>query len=241
MNKFLGLNFNKSEIIKLDSNSFSFIIGKYLEPHKRYLRVIYVGANRGRFYDDLTAIYSESKICALLIEPIPECVKILEAKYNYTNLVTICNKALSDRIESKDFFIYQYDETSSLLKIKNDLKELKDIKTDPIKSIKLVTDTLDNIVQRSPFLNERNDILKIDVQGFEDKVLKGASKTLINTKYVWVEVSFKALYNGTCLFSDIHNILTESGFILLEIADGHRSSENELLQANCLFMNNTIV
>jgi FkbM family methyltransferase len=224
-----------------DYNSFSSRITKHLNTKVEFLNLIDVGANKGRFYDELITIYPKSKIQALLIEPIPDCVRFLEHKFSENKLITICGKAVSDSKQTKEFYIYSFDETSSLLKIKSNLKELDNINTQPDKILKLNTDNLDNIVEGNGLKDEIIDILKIDVQGYEDKVLQGAKKTLKHTKYVWIEVSFKALYDETCLFSDIHKVFTESKFNLLEIADGHRSLENELLQANCLFKNNSLI
>ena len=241
MKNFYKTIFKRNERNKLDYNSFRFKISKYLDPNAEDLNLIDVGANRGRFYDDLTSIYPKSKIRGLLIEPIPECVNVLEQKFSDNSLVSICNNAVSDTIETKEFYIYNFDETSSLLKIKDNLKELEDINTGPREILKLTTDSLDNIIKKYGLVNEKFDILKIDVQGYEHKVLRGAQNTLKKIRYIWIEVSFKALYDGTCLFNDIHNILTGSNFILLEISDGHRSPANELLQANCLYKNINIV
>lgn len=223
--------------IKSDYNSFRGRITKYQDVKIENIKIVDVGANRGGFYDELISIFPNTKITALLIEPLPECINILENKFKGNKLVNICNKAVSDHSEPKDFFIYQFDETSSLLKIKNNIKELRDINTSPSNVLNLITKTLDNIIESFYSINENIDILKIDVQGYEDKVLLGATETLRKTKFIWIEVSFKALYDGTCLFNDIHTILSKSNFILLEISDGHRSPEKELLQANCLYKN----
>jgi FkbM family methyltransferase len=231
----LALKSNRGE--EKDNNSFRSRICKYVEPKIEKISIIDVGANRGNFYDELKSIYPKAKIRALLIEPIPECINVLKQKWEGNELVSLCNIAISNTIESKEFFIYKFDETSSLLKIKNNIKELNDINTATVDSLKLTTNTLDNIVEKYALSAEKIDILKIDVQGYEDKVLLGAPKTLKKTRYLWIEVSFKALYDGTCLFNDIHNILIGLNFILLEISDGHRSPENELLQANCLYKN----
>lgn len=241
MNLLFRSRFENSNSIKSDYNSFGGRIKKYQDLKIENINIIDVGANRGGFYDELISIFPNTKIKALLIEPLPGCIDILENKFKGNKLVNICNKAVSDHTESKEFFIYQFDETSSLLKIKNNIKELSDLNTSPSNVLSLITITLDEIVKSFYSNNENIDILKIDVQGSEDKVLLGASEVLRNTKFIWIEVSFKALYDGTCLFNDIHTILSESNFILVEISDGHRSPENELLQANCLYKNSSII
>lgn len=241
MNWLFRSRLENSNSIKSDYNSFGGRIKKYQDLKIENITIIDVGANRGGFYDELISIFPNTKIKALLIEPLPGCIDILEKKFNGNKLVSICNKAVSDHTEPKEFFIYQFDETSSLLKIKNNIKELSDLNTSPSNVLSLITSTLDDIVKSFYSKKENIDILKIDVQGYEDKVLLGACEVLRNTKFIWIEVSFKALYDGTCLFNDIHTILSGSNFILVEISDGHRSPENELLQANCLYKNSSVI
>jgi FkbM family methyltransferase len=215
-------------------------ISKYIDPKVDNLFVIDVGANRGRYYDELSSIFPVATIKALLIEPIPVCALELRSKYKNTNLVLISQTVISDIEEMKEFHINSYDETSSLLNIRKEIKELRNINTQTKETTVVATKTLDNLVEEFPFLDRIIDILKIDVQGSEDRVLRGAGKTLKRTKFIWIEVSFKVLYEDSCLFSDIHSFLSNSDFVLLEIADGHRSPENELLQANCLYKNMNI-
>jgi len=80
-------------------------------------------------------------------------------------------------------------------------------------------------------------LLKIDVQGVEHLVLEGGKQALLNTSFVWMELSFKPLYIGSSVFHDIYSMMEKSGFILLELSPGHRSPINELLQADALFAN----
>lgn len=222
-------------------NSFSELIKKYLNIELKNITFIDVGANRGTFYNELTSVFDKAKIEALLIEPIPECVKVLESKFAKYGNVQISQVAVSDRVETRNFFINQFDETSSLLKIKNGIKELKQVNTKQDYILKLTTNTLDKLVLEQNFNYKKIDLVKIDVQGYEDKVLLGAKETLSKTEFIWIEVSFKSLYDGTCLFGDIYTLLNELNFILLEISDGHRSPDNELLQANCLFRNINLI
>jgi hypothetical protein len=81
--------------------------------------------------------------------------------------------------------------------------------------------------------------LKIDVQGYDDRVLKGASHLLKRIDYVLVEVSFRPLYEGQAKFHDIYDILRTEGFSyagnmeqLLSPQDG------SVLQADALFVRN---
>ena len=55
-------------------------------------------------------------------------------------------------------------------------------------------------------------LIKIDVQGYEDKVLAGADRVLSRSKAAIIEVSFRELYEGQPLFDSIHATLKQKGF-----------------------------
>ena len=54
--------------------------------------------------------------------------------------------------------------------------------------------------------------VKMDVQGFEDKVILGGRETLSKAKVIIAETSFATLYENQPLFGDIHNLLRSLGF-----------------------------
>ena len=134
-----------------------------------------------------------------------------------------------------EFNINNYDETSSILNIRQDIDELSNIDSSLNKKILILSKTLDDIF--SEYNIEEISLLKIDVQGCEDLVLKGAGVALKKTKFIWVETSFKPLYENSALFHDIYSLLTSMNFNLLEISPGYRSKTKELLQADLLFVN----
>ncbi|MGL5889966.1 MAG: FkbM family methyltransferase, partial [Bacteroidia bacterium] len=83
--------------------------------------------------------------------------------------------------------------------------------------------------------NRNVDFLKIDVQGAELLVLRGAVNTLKQTSYVWVEVSFKPLYEHSTTFDEIYQFMNANNFQLISMLEGYRNKNGELLQADCLF------
>jgi FkbM family methyltransferase len=60
----------------------------------------------------------------------------------------------------------------------------------------------------------RFDLLKLDIQGAELDVLRGADALLENTLAIATEVGFVALYKGQPLFADVDAFLRERGFVL---------------------------
>lgn len=99
-----------------------------------------------------------------------------------------------------------------------------------------------SVVRLDNFLMERvhsftNIFLKIDVQGFELEVLKGAEGILKNVKAIQLEMSFVSLYKGGPLYSDILTWVRDNDFEVYSIIPGFRNLESgQLLQADGIFI-----
>jgi FkbM family methyltransferase len=82
------------------------------------------------------------------------------------------------------------------------------------RSVEVPIHRLDTIV---PTLGIRGpiDYMKIDVQGYEDRVIRGACQTLARTRCVMVEANFNAVYEGACLIDTLCHLLNSHGFRLV--------------------------
>jgi FkbM family methyltransferase len=82
-------------------------------------------------------------------------------------------------------------------------------------------DTLDSYCERARV--ETIDLLKIDTQGFELEVLRGAARMLADGRIALVlaEVHFAAVYEGAPSFCDVQELLARDGFALVSIYDVH--------------------
>jgi hypothetical protein len=103
------------------------------------------------------------------------------------------------------------------------------------KRIQIQVRKLDDVIATLPWHDEAIDLMKIDVQGAELAVFRGAQDTLRKARMIWTEVSFRPIYEGSASFSDIHSYLNQSDFILLWISPGFRGEANELLEGDALF------
>jgi FkbM family methyltransferase len=63
------------------------------------------------------------------------------------------------------------------------------------------------------------DVLKVDVQGAELDVLRGAQASLASVRMLELEVEFQPLYEGQPLFGDVDEFLRERGFVLWRLRD----------------------
>ena len=81
-------------------------------------------------------------------------------------------------------------------------------------------------------------LVKIDVQGFEDKVIVGGRNTIGAAACVVTEVSFQRLYEAQPLFDAIYRMLRDMGFEYRgnweQLPDPR---DGKLLQADAIFVN----
>lgn len=78
-------------------------------------------------------------------------------------------------------------------------------------------------------------LLKLDVQGFELQVLKGAVQTLEKVDSVFFEALFLPLYKNQCNFDSIHEFLSERNFEFKGSYDHHYTRDGDLVHANLLY------
>lgn len=78
--------------------------------------------------------------------------------------------------------------------------------------------------------------LKIDTQGYEDRVLDGASELLTKTRGLQLELSFVPLYEGQKLFDELAERLRKLGFTIWAIRPGFCDPHSgRMLQVDATF------
>ncbi len=80
------------------------------------------------------------------------------------------------------------------------------------------------------------DLMKLDVQGFELNVLKGAGEALKKVKYIILEVSNHDGYSGAPLYHEIDAWMREHGFELADLFPGIKES-GFLKEWDCIYLN----
>jgi hypothetical protein len=79
-------------------------------------------------------------------------------------------------------------------------------------------------------------LLKIDVQGYEDRVLNGAVRTISRCSLVLLEVSFVTLYDGQPLFDNIYTMMKNYGFNYCGNLEQYASSvDGRIMFADAIF------
>jgi FkbM family methyltransferase len=85
--------------------------------------------------------------------------------------------------------------------------------------------------------NARSALLKVDTQGYEDRVLAGAERIMHRFAAVQLEISLAQLYAGQARSSDVIGQLGKAGYDLSYIIPGFRHPQTgRLLQFDGLFV-----
>jgi FkbM family methyltransferase len=79
-------------------------------------------------------------------------------------------------------------------------------------------------------------LLKLDVQGFELEVLRGADSTLRSLDAALIEVSFQQLYQGQPLAHDVVRHMDDKGFRIFDICTYNQDRSSALMQSDFLFV-----
>ena len=98
----------------------------------------------------------------------------------------------------------------------------------------LFTNTLDNVIKKI-FNKKKYDLIKIDTQGSELDILKGAKRTLKKTKMIIIEVNIFKYNQNKIEYYDIFKFLDKKGFKFQNILNESYKSE-QLISIDCLFL-----
>lgn len=106
--------------------------------------------------------------------------------------------------------VMDFSDASSLLPITQ--AGIREFQIAPAKQIEVEVYRLDDLISEHRL--PAPDLLKLDVQGFELEVLRGAEHTLTTARAIICEVSFESFYAGQALASDVLEFLNRRGFRL---------------------------
>jgi FkbM family methyltransferase len=96
------------------------------------------------------------------------------------------------------------------------------------------TRTLDSVL--SEHLFARVDMLKLDVQGAELEVLKGAERALSQTEVLLMETSLMPVNAGSPTFAEVIEFVAARGFRLFDFCSQVRRTDGVLWQTDLLFV-----
>jgi FkbM family methyltransferase len=227
-------------------NDFDAIIKFLWKQSINEKKIIFdVGANLGQSIERFKKISNYSEVHSF--EPTPDLFNKLSKNYSKTSGVKLNKLALGDKVGESSFNSYKYHKINSIIDIDDKSKFAKSRKIvsesndqNFTEIINVKVGTVDDYCKRNN-VNEIN-LLKIDTQGFEDKVLLGSIESLKNNKIdiIELELVIGFAYKKNLTFYDIEKILSGNGYKLIAIEDSGNLISFSNLQTNLIYVKNQI-
>ena len=224
------LNFKLIRVVDQFSNSYRLVLS-FKEKEIDY--ILDVGANEGQFVKELRFYGYQGNIISF--EPILDAHKRLlqnslkDDKWEIYKPIALGNKNRESVIN-----ISKNSVSSSIFEMKKEHLE------NAPNSMYVSKQSINEIRLEEIFfdldLKEKNLFLKIDTQGYEYEVLKGAEEILKYFKGIMVEVSLTNLYEGQKSWQEILGFIQSKGFNLWSIDRGFSNKKNgKTLQVDMCF------
>lgn len=194
-----------------------------------FATVLDVGGHHGQF--TLFALERFPRAQIITFEPQAEGVEKIRGAVAGDPRVRIENYALSDSVGKAELHISKRSDSSSLLPI-GEGQTTAYPGTEEATTEEIALEKLDNLLT-DPL--EGPVLLKIDVQGAELSVLRGAEKTLESVDSIFVECSFVELYEGQALANEVIEFLAARGFDLAGVFGPAYDADGVCLQVDALF------
>jgi FkbM family methyltransferase len=216
-------------------------IGEFLKLNMPWFKdagvrtVIDVGAHTGEFSSAVRAVVPDVQLYAF--EPLPDCCGELRRKLGRNGSLHVFQVALGEEAGQVQFWRSSFSKSSSVLPMSS-LHQTAFPWSAESRPITVQQLRLDDCAAEMELVSKT--LLKIDVQGYEDRVLRGATQVLKRVHYVLVEVSLGPLYEEQAQFHTIYDFLVRSGFSYTGNLEQLTSPlDGTILQVDALFARNS--
>ncbi len=197
----------------------------------KILTVIDVGANVGQFGLDVRRHGFEGQIVSY--EPVEETFNLLTQMIKQSQPWRAFQLGLGAAESERAINISgNAGLSSSLLEMGSlHIENFPDSAT--VSKQNIVISTIDNQLETLGIPPEEI-MLKLDVQGYEAEVLKGAAQSLSKIPLCYLEVSITPLYEGEISFLPILIELSKFGHEVIDVFRGIKANNGQLLQLDIL-------
>lgn len=187
-------------------------LGTFLGLRGNSIRtVLDVGAHRGQFARYVVNALPQARVFSF--EPLPEAfVQLKQWADGFAPRIRPFNVALGEReAEAEMYECVEATDSSSLLPASQTLCETSP-RLGHRRTVKVKVEGLDDFLLKEGLTLEPDILVKIDAEGYEERVLKGAMGTLAKAKACMLEVLFDSHYVGQPSFEILSDFLRGFGF-----------------------------
>jgi FkbM family methyltransferase len=202
----------------------------------RKLKVVFdVGANEGQTAVECATTFPAATIHCF--EPFDQAFEsLVQASKPFINIKPV-KAAVGEIPDTRTLFVNKFSPTNSLLQ---DSRESSAFVPEGLMAntgtVQVEMITLDDYCANTKI--EFIDLLKMDVQGYEQRVLRGVRRMLEQEKVpaILTEVLFTPLYNDQTYFHDLYADLWQHGFRLTGLYNPALNEQHFLSWSDALFV-----
>jgi len=195
-----------------------------------------VGAHHGWFFHCWQDWCPDARVIAF--EPFPESYRVMAGLYGKDPRVNLVQAGVGSAPGQMELQVLNESLVSnSFLSPRETAWDEIGYRHGAVTTTMVPVTTIDETFEREGL--DRAYLAKIDVQGFEIEVLKGAERSLDRIDHIFVESGIQQLYEGAPRFSDVFEFLTARGFHLMAMRSWHRGN-HVLVESDMLFRRNEL-
>lgn len=197
------------------------------------------GANCGQFVEHLRGSGWSGQVFSF--EPLAKEFLILKNKAEAVEGWTAFPYALGEERGEAEIQIAGNSYSSSLLQFSDGFKKLRP-DASPVGTEIIQVRRLDDFIDEEGLTFAGPILLKLDVQGFELNVLRGADEFLNRVSLVQTEMALIPSYENAPNFAEVKAFLNDRGFVLVHLIDGHANHlTGELREVDGIFVNTALL
>lgn len=221
------------KVVRLSKSPMDTLLGLKSIPIRSFIDI---GANEGSFSQLMMDFFPDVSIYCF--EPLPEPFEKLRlwAEQHRNKRIALFNIALGDKKETVDIFHHtKHNSSSSLLASTDHCTTIYPF-TAPQACVPVQVDTLDHIIQEESIILPTEILIKMDVQGYEDRVIRGSQETFTKAKAVILEVCLDHLYEQQANFKDIMMMLDDFGFNYAGNLEQHYDNDGHVIFLDAVYI-----
>lgn len=194
--------------------------------------VLDVGANVGQFASLLRSAGYRGRIVS--VEPLAGAFAQLQRRSGEVSAWTAVNAAVGAEVGETVIHVAEDSYSSSILPATATQRTAAP-RSAPIGEETVRMTTVRDLVSEHG-LDPARTLLKVDTQGFEEDVLRGAGDLIGAFAAIQLELSFVELYAGQRLYEDLVADLGAAGYRIHQLETGFSDQQGRLMQVDGLFV-----
>ena len=197
--------------------------------------VIDVGANTGQFARQISQVFPQANLYCF--EPLPEPFKALERwALEQGGRVKALNVALGENEGTVEMCFHTKHSPSSSLLASTAITKTYFPLTESQTPVGVKLTTLDSALSSAIPLLKPKILVKLDVQGYEDRVIRGGLKILNLATACVLEVNVDTLYYGQTDFKEVIKLFDQMGYYYAGNLEQFYASDGHVIYFDAVFV-----